>query len=45
MDAANWLVSEGATFTSRLLEDGRALTMQNPWGTEHFANALAKALD
>ena len=45
IDAANWLVSEGTTFTGRLLEDGKALTVQDLWGTEHFANALAKALD
>ena len=46
VDAANWLVSKGATFTGRLLEvDSKVLTLQDPSGTEHFANALAKALD
>lgn len=46
IDTAGWLVEKGATFTGRLLEvDGKVLTLQEPLGAEHFANALVKALE
>ncbi len=46
IDVAGWLIDKGAAFTGRPFEiDGKVFTLQDPMGTEYFANALAKALN